>query len=449
MSHSPGNATYEGNMLQYQKLRCARPLGRIAIDPEKLRVNWMITRMSMPSPRLDDLKIERKENSPASRSSGWITLAVIILFIGAIVFWWLKRPATIEVRTVVAREVATGAERTVLNASGYVTARRAATVSSKVTGKVTEVLIEEGVKVETEQILARLDDTNVQASLHLARAQAESTKTALEENRVRLKEAEQEWQRQGSLIKGNVATQSDFDHAEAAVLALRARLAQQQSDITVAERTVAIWQQQLNDTVIRAPFAGIVTSKNAQPGEMISPMSSGGFTRTGICTIVDMESLEIEIDVNESYINRVTPGQPVDATLDAYAEWKIPGKVIAIIPTADRQKSTVRVRVGFDKLDPRILPEMAVKVAFRDTGTPASANLRRHVLLPKSAVLNLDGRDCVFVVQNGRAERRAVTVASALDGEVTLSAGVAAGEKVALDPSAGLTDGATVTERNL
>ena len=414
------------------------------------RILKCFTHMSAPSPRLDDLRIERKENSSASRSSPWIAIVLVALVLGAIVLWWLKRPAAIEVRTVVAREAAAaGPERTVLNASGYVTARREATVSSKVTGKVTEVLIEEGVKVEANQILARLDDTNLQASLQLARAQADSTRTALEETRVRLKEAEQEWQRQTSLIKGNVSTQADLDHAEAALMALRARLAQQHSDITVAERTVAIWQQQLEDSVIRAPFAGVVTSKNAQPGEMISPMSSGGFTRTGICTVVDMESLEIEIDVNESYINRVAPGQQVEATLDAYATWKIPCKVIAIIPTADRQKSTVRVRVGFDKLDARILPQMAVKVAFRDTGAVASANSGRSVLLPKDTVRNLDGRDCVFVLHNGRAERRAVTVASTVDNEVTLSAGVSAGETVALDSPIGLTDGAAVKERNL
>src|SRR5207249_6343947 len=168
--------------------------------------------------------------------------------------------------------------------------------------------------------------------------------------------------------------------------------------------------QQLEDTIIRAPFAGIVTSKNAQPGEMISPISAGtGFTRTGICTIVDMESLEIEIDVNESYINRVEPGQPVEATLDAYSDWKIPCKVIAIIPTADRQKSTVKVRVGFDKLDPRILPEMSVKVAFRDTAGAGTASARAAVA-PKTAVQQQSAHEVVLVVQKGRAERRAVTV---------------------------------------
>jgi len=404
--------------------------------------------MSPPQPSLDDLRIER--GAPPPRRTLPLVLAAFALVLLLALAWWLLRPKALEVRTAVAREVAAaGAERTVLNASGYVTARREATVSSKVTGKVTEILIEEGVKVEAGQILARLDDTNVQGSLQLAQAQLESARTSLEETRVRLKEAEQDRQRQGALIKGNVAAQADYDHAEAAALALRARLAQQETAVTVAERTVAIWQQQLDDTVIRAPFAGIVTSKNAQPGEMISPMSSGGFTRTGICTIVDMDSREIEIDVNESYINRVAPGQEIEATLDAYPEWKIPCKVIAIIPTADREKSTVRVRVGFDRLDPRILPQMAVKVAFRDTGAAVAGNPTHLVILPKTAVQNQDGRDFVFVIQSGRAERRAVTVAGARDAEVTLSAGVAAGEKVALDMPPGLTDGANVKERNL
>jgi RND family efflux transporter MFP subunit len=255
--------------------------------------------------------------------------------------------------------------------------------------------------------------------------------------------------RQKALINRSVPSQSDYDHAEATAMALRARLAQQETDITVAERTVAVWQQQVDDTVIRAPFAGIVTSKNAQPGEMISPMSSGGFTRTGICTIVDMDSLEIQIDVNESYINRVSPGQAVEATLDAYPDWKIPCKVIAIIPTADRQKSTVQVRVGFDQLDPRILPEMAAKVGFRDAGTVTASPARRTVILPRNAVRSQDGRDVVFVIQNGRAERRAVTVSGTQAEESEISAGLSAGERVATDPPPGLVDGAAVEERKL
>jgi HlyD family secretion protein len=404
-----------------------------------------------PQPRLDDLRIER----PSSTASGprigtWLVLITLLVIIGVAV-WWFLRPKPITVRTVVAREMA-GApgDRTVLNASGYVTARREATVSSKVMGKVVEVLVEEGYAVKEGQTLARLDATNAEASLLLARAQLAASRAALEESRVRLKEAGQDFRRQSALRKSNVAAQADFDRAEAAELAWRARLAQQETELTVAERNIAVWQQQVDDTIIRAPFSGIVTSKNAQPGEMISPMSSGGFTRTGICTIVDMESLEIEIDVNESYINRVVSGQPVEATLDAYPDWKIPCKVIAIIPTADRQKSTVKVRVGFDKLDPRILPQMAVKVAFRETSLPdAAVAAARRVILPKPAVRNADGRDVVFVMRDNRVERRAVTVASAQNNEVTVSAGVAPGEKVVVEASADLADGVAVTERKL
>jgi HlyD family secretion protein len=404
--------------------------------------------MSSPKPTLDDLRIER-DARPESSSRLWLVVLAILLLAGVVgIALWLKRPGAVPVRTVLVREATgNGIERTVLNASGYVTARRQATVSSKITGKVTEVLVEEGMRVQEGQVLARLDDTNVKTSLRLAEAQLVSATNALAETRVRIKEADQELQRQTGLIRNKIATQADYDHAEAAHLALKARLEQQQAEVAVAEKQVAYWHQQMDDTIIRAPFTGIVTSKNAQPGEMISPISAGGgFTRTGICTIVDMESLEIEIDVNESYINRVRPGQAVEATLDAYPEWKIPCKVIAIIPTADRQKSTVKVRVGIDKLEPRILPEMSVKVAFREVGGsgPVAA---RTVLVPKTAVQQLDGRNVVLVVQSGRAERRAVTVSSTRLEEVIITAGVAAGERVIVEWPKGLKDGSAVAEK--
>jgi RND family efflux transporter MFP subunit len=402
--------------------------------------------MTSPKHSLDDLRIERQTESPKSR--GWlVALIVLVLLLGGAVVWWIKQPRTIEVQTVLARQAANDSgERTVLNSSGYVTARRAATVSSKVTGKVVEVLVEEGMKVKEGQILARLDDVNVKASLQLAEAQMESAKSALAETRARLTQAEIEFRRAADLVKNNVAPQADLDRAEAEAKALAARLEQQQKDVTVAERQLALWQHELEDTIIRAPFSGIVTSKDAQPGEMISPVSAGGgFTRTGICTIVDMESLEIEIDVNESYINRVQSGQPVEATLDAYPTWKIPCKVIAIIPTADRQKSTVKVRVGFDKLDEKILPEMGVKVAFREAGGPRSS-ASQTVIVPKSAIQQQEGRDVVWVVQDGRAERRAVTVNLTVGEDSQLSAGVAAGEKVVGKVPAGLMAGSKVKE---
>ena len=406
----------------------------------------MDTFMSSAKPPLDDLRIERRaEQKPQSKTWLVVAAAAVLLVTGA-VFWWHSGSDAVEVRTAVARDATGGnGERTVLNASGYVTARREATVSSKVTGKVTEVLIEEGMKVTNGQVVARLDDSNVKTSLDVAVAQLASAKAALAETEAQLKDANQEFQRTTELAKQHIASQSDLDLAESNAKALQAHLAQQKLDVVVAERQVAMWQQQMDDMIIRAPFDGVITTKDAQPGEMISPVSAGGgFTRTGIGTIVDMSSLEIEIDVNESYINRVEPGQPVEATLDAYPDWKIPCKVIAIIPTADRDKSTVKVRVGFDQLDPRILPDMSVKVAFRDNGGTAAGHA---VIVPKNAVLNRDGRDVVFVVQDGHAERRAVTVSDTQGDDSVLSAGVSAGEKVIVNAPADLQDGMAVKEK--
>ena len=407
--------------------------------------------MSSTKPPLDDLRIERRAEQKPQAKPWWIVVALLGVLAVLAVFWWRSGSNSIAVQTAVARDAAGGrsADRTVLNASGYVTARREATVSSKVTGKVMEVLIEEGMKVKAGQIVARLDDSNVKASLAVAEAQLASARSALEETEAQLKQADREFTRTTELAKQHIAAQSDLDRAESNAKALSAHLAQQRLDIVVAERQLAMWHQQMDDMVIRAPFDGVITTKNAQPGEMISPVSAGGgYTRTGIGTIVDMTSLEIEIDVNESYINRVEPGQPVEATLDAYPDWKIPCKVIAIIPTADRQKSTVKVRVGFDQLDPRILPDMSVKVAFRETnGEPGPA--KPLVIVPKSAVESRDGQDVVFVLSHGRAERRAVTVSHSQNEEAGLSAGVSAGEIVIVNAPAELKDGAAVKEMKL
>jgi RND family efflux transporter MFP subunit len=406
--------------------------------------------MSSPNPSLDDLRIKRRPET-AGTSKVWpAVLLVVVAVLAVAAVFWHGRAQAVEVRTVPARAVSSGgADRTVLNASGYVTARRQATVSAKVTGKVIEVDIEEGMKVKEGQILARLDDSNIRTSLDVAQAQLDSTRLSVEETRAQLKQADLAFTRETELAKQNIASQADLETAEANATMLRQRLRRQELDITTADRQVTLWKQQIEDMVIRSPFDGIITTKNAQPGEMISPISAGGgFTRTGIGTVVDMKSLEIELDVNESYINRVEPGQPAEAALDAYPDWKIPCKVIAIIPTADRQKATVKVRVGFDKLDPRILPDMGVKVAFRETaGAPVAAALARSVIVPKSALQNQDGRDVLFAVENGCAKRRDVTVSEAQGDDAVLSAGVSAGEKVIIEVPAGLKDGTAVKEK--
>ena len=225
-----------------------------------------------------------------------------------------------------------------------------------------------------------------------------------------------------------------------------ARLERLRAEVTVAERQVEDWKQQMDDTIIRAPFAGVVTTKDSQPGEMISPISAGGgFTRTGICTLVDMASLEIEVDVGESFINRVTAGQPVEATLDAYSDWKIPGKVIAIIPTADRQKATVKVRVGFDKLDPRILPQMGVKVAFQsDEKAGSETAAGSSIVVPKAAVQESNGKGVVWIVREGKVQRRAVGLGPARDDGRVVTAGLAAGDELILDPPSDLAEGKPV-----
>jgi HlyD family secretion protein len=401
--------------------------------------------MSPDKQTLDDLRIDRSTTPRRRFPVGLIVLVLLGAIVAAGAFWFLKRPKTIVVRTMVVPAVSGSAgERTLLNGSGYVSARREATVSSKITGKVVEVMVEEGMKVEAGQILARLDSSNVDRSLRLAEAQANAVRKGLAETRATLEQAERELQRVNQLAENKIATASELDRAEAEAKSLRARLAKQEADVAVAEGEVAVWKQQLDDTIIRAPFAGVVTSKNAQPGEMISPLSAGGaFTRTGICTIVDMSSLEIEVDVNESFINRVQPAQPVVATLDSYPQWRIPAKVIAIIPTADRQKATVKVRVGFEQLDPRILPDMSVKVAFQSAGdAPAEA---RAIEIPRSAVQQQDGRDIVWIVRDGRVERQAITVGQTSGNQVTVAAGLNGGERIVVQGE-GLSEGAPVRE---
>ncbi len=404
--------------------------------------------MAIEKSTLDELRIDRSSRHRARpRSLLLIAAVLLVLLVVAAAVWWAKRERAVEVRTITVREASNGSggQRTLLNASGYVVARRQATVSAKTTGKMAEVLVEEGMKVTAGQVLARLDAVNVEASLQLVEAQSAAAKVALTETRVRLEQAQREFRRVSELAKIKVASESDLDRADAELKSLQARLEKQHADITVDERQVAVLKQQLDDMVIRAPFSGVVTTKDAQPGEMVSPISAGGgFTRTGICTIVDMDSLEIEVDVNESFINRVQAGQAVESVLDAYADWKIPSKVIAIIPTADRQKATVKVRVGFEKLDPRILPQMGVKVAFR--GEEEAGAAKPVVSVPKAAVQKDGTRDFAWVVQNGRAERRALTLGGTKADEAVVVAGLTAGERVIVESPRNISEGSRVKE---
>jgi RND family efflux transporter MFP subunit len=406
--------------------------------------------VSASKPSLDDLKIDRS-GEHRRPSLGWLFGALFVALVLSGGAYFFFRGSAKEVVVAAAREAeAGGGAQTILNASGYVTARRQATVSSKVTAKVLDVLIEEGMAVKAGQVLAHLDSSNTEASLKLAEAQLRAARTALEETKVQLAEAKLRLDRTRALVSSKVTSQAELDAVQAETDTLAARLERQREEEIVADRQVAVWRQQLEDTVIRAPFSGIITTKDAQPGEMISPVSAGGgFTRTGIGTIVDMSSLEIEVDVNESYINRVREGQAVEATLDAYPDWKIPTHVIAIVPTADRDKATVRVRIGFESLDRRILPDMGVKVAFREEAEERAGGARA-VVVPRAAVRNDGGRDVVFVVEGDKVERRAVALGGegpAGGDEALVLSGISGGELVVVEGPKELADGDEVEVR--
>jgi len=409
--------------------------------------------MAADKPSLDGLRIDRSQKEAGGGGGRvWLALGAAAL-LGVAAWFWLSREPVAEVRAVMVREKTGGGATagSVLDASGYVTARRQATVSSKVTGKVVDVMVEEGMEIREGQVLARLDDSMVSKQLALAEARLSSQRRSLTETEVRLREAELNRQRMRRLSEQGVVTQAQVDTAEAEVDSLKARLDVGRQDVTVVEREVSLRRQDLDDTVIRAPFSGVAISKDAQPGEMISPVSAGGgFTRTGICTLVDMKSLEIEVDVNESYINRVKPGQKAVATLDAYPDWQIPSTVIMPVPTADRQKATVRVRLAFDALDPRILPDMGVKVAFlSEQGEAAAATSvgKPALVVPRAAVRKEGDKDVVFVVQGDHVERRAVGLGTAPGGDAVVLSGLSAGEQVVTEGPADLKDGAKVAVR--
>jgi RND family efflux transporter MFP subunit len=395
---------------------------------------------------LKELRIDRDGRPPRWRRRWLLIAAAGVLLAGGAGWVAFSRFAPPTVRTVAARASAPDAAGSVLDASGYVTARRQATVSAKITGKVTEVRIEEGMRVEEGAVLARLDDTEAKAQLALTRAQLAAAISQEGEIRALLQQAESDYTRSQELFNRQLVSAQAIDAARAQRDMLRAKLAANAEQVRVARESVSVAEVQLANTVIRAPFGGVVVAKSAQPGEMISPISAGGgFTRTGIGTIVDMDSLEVQVDVNESFINRVAADQPVEATLNAYPDWKIPGSVIAIIPTADRSKATVKVRVAIKSKDPRIVPDMGVRVAFLAPGPatpirPAASG----VLIPADAVRPEGAGGVVFVVANGTVARRTVTLGKTVGTEREVLTGVAPGERVVVSPPPSLADGDAV-----
>ena len=424
--------------------------------------------MSEKADLLKQLSIDKNDRIEASRSgaprgsnnSKWFGLMVLMLVIGGAAGWWYGQQQKIdrpEVKVATAKKVILGqpnnstSSEKVLNATGYVTARRSATVSSKATGRIQEVFIEEGQFVEEGQVLAQLDASNVEKELALATSNWRSSQNRIQETQARLKEAKHSLNRKKALKQRQLISQAELDSAQAAYDSLKAQLNTRRSESETAKNQVKLIEQTIDDLIIRAPFSGVVIGKNAQPGEMISPISAGGgFTRTGICSIVDMTSLEIEVDVNEAYINRVTTDQKVEALLDAYPDWKISAYVIAIIPAADRQKATVKVRIGFKELDPRILPDMGIKVAFfgaeantQKTDEISDSNVMKEGIRVEISAVQQDGDQAIlFIEQERKAFQRSVKVQKR-PGEATwvVLEGLNPGERYIINPPSTLYDG--------
>jgi RND family efflux transporter MFP subunit len=406
--------------------------------------------MALDNETLGSLRIDRSNPSGDSGAGKkilvWSVVGVAIIAAAVLGYFFLGGKTT-EVSTVTAEAESTGPSlgNAVLNASGYVVARRMATASSKITGKVLEIYVEEGMEVKKDQVIARLDPVNSQNFLTMAERELEASRRNLAEIEVRLGEARRNLERNEAFVKQQLVSETALDASRAEANALAARLEASKAQVKVSESQLAMRRIDFDDTQVRAPFSGVVISKDAQPGEMISPLSAGGgFTRTGIATIVDMDSREVEVDVNEAYINRVKANQKVEAALDAYPDDPMSAHVINIVPTADRTKATVRVRIGFDKLEPRILPDMGIKVRFLDDQPLASTAKGPRIRVPAGAVEHVDNETYVWVVNQNRVERRAVTVGAESEGQIDVIAGVNSGDELVSPVVPGLADGGKI-----
>ncbi|WP_200955298.1 efflux RND transporter periplasmic adaptor subunit [Pelomonas sp. Root1237] len=380
-----------------------------------------------------------------------LVVAVVLLAAGgAWAWWWLSGNKPIPVQTVTVRANGQGAGAdAVLQATGYVTARRMATVSAQMTGTLTEVLIDEGFKVKKGQVLARLDDTGLKAGLAAAQAQIRTAEANLGQVRAQLAQAQADERRQAELNASGMTTRQSREQAATAVKTVSAQMEASQRQIEAAQAQARQARVNFDYATVRAPFDGVVTARAAQVGEIISPLSAGGgFTRTGVGTIVDMDSLEVNVDVNEAYIAQVKPDMPCEAVLDAYPDWKIPAHVVAVIPSADRGKATVKVRVALEKKDERLVPDMGVRVSFLAAKPKTEAKPVPGVLLPPEALVQRDGGDAVFVAHDDRAEQRAVKLGADAGKFKLVTSGLKAGETVVLAPPTELKQGSNIVKKD-
>ena len=409
--------------------------------------------MSEIDPRLlDQLRIGGDERESEASRRRWLVplaaaLVVVALLAGAGAWFYVTRAIAVQVATATAPGVAGGAPGAVLQATGYVTARRQATVSTQITGTLTQVLIEEGDHVQKGQVIARLEDAGLRASLAVAEANAKSAEAQVTQAAAQLKQSEADARRQDTLVDSGMISKQGAEQSRTAVASAAAQLDARRREVDAARAQVQQAKVNFDYAVVRAPFTGVVTVKAAQVGEIVSPLSAGGgFTRTGVGTIVDMDSLEVDVDVSESYIGQVKPDMPAEAVLSAYPAWKIPAHVIAIVPSADRGKATVKVRVALEQKDARIVPDMGVRVSFLQAKAAPAAEATKGVLVPAQAIADRGGRSVVFVVEGAKAVQRAVQPAAKDVGAMKLvPEGLKAGDRVVVSPPPALQDGASVS----
>jgi len=399
--------------------------------------------------RIDHAHRESHDGGPPKWVWGLVAGLLVLALLGGAAWWMLAGNKAIAVQTTTVRANGQGPSAdAVLQATGYVTARRAATVSAQMTGTLTEVLIDEGFRVKKGQVLARLEDTGLKAALGAAEAQARSAQATVGQMRAQLAQAEADARRQVDLAAQGMTTRQTQEQAATAVKSFAAQVEAAQRQAEAAQAQVIQARVNFGYATVRAPFDGVVTARAAQVGEIISPLSAGGgFTRTGVGTIVDMDSLEVGVDVNEAYIAQVKADMPCEAVLDAYPDWKIPAHVVAVIPSADRGKATVKVRVALDQKDDRVVPDMGVRVSFLSAKPKAQTATVPGVLVPPTALAQREGNNVVFVVNEGRAQQRTVRLGADVGKLKLATEGLKSGETVIVAPPAELKNGSSVVNK--
>jgi RND family efflux transporter MFP subunit len=390
--------------------------------------------MSSSPPNLASLRIDRE--APPPRPPGAMRLmlwAIPVLAIGAGVAWLFLAPRAPQVRVALAGATGGGTLSSEgISANGYVVARTKASVSAKIPGRLEYLGVAEGTRVKLGEVIARIESGDFAAQLASARARAAET----EAQQV---QAKRDFERAKTLRGQGLNSDADLENAETRVSVLDAQ-------INAAHAEVELARVNLENTQVRAPFDGTVLRKDAEVGEIVAPASAGGgLTRTAIVTMADLGTLEVEVDVNEAYIAQIHNQQAAHITLDAYPDTSFVGRVRQVVPTADRQKATVQVKVSILDRDPRILPEMGAKVVFLRAGAGAPLTVAaRRVTVPVGAVVTSGDGSKVWVLEDGKVSARAVEVGPAHGDQVEIRKGLAGGESVVVDPPAGLKNGARV-----